>query len=310
MDFVAIDFETANSNRSSACSLGIAVVENDKIVQEKSWLIKPEPFYFDTWNTRIHGITEVHVSDKPNFQDCWVDIKSYLHNKLVVAHNASFDISVLRNTLDFYNIEYPELRYLCTYKVARKTWDDVVNYRLDTIAKKLDLLLTHHDALQDSVVCAKVLLKSLEYNNCHSLDNLTRKLEIYLGSLYPSGYRPCSTSLPKGYHVSKSKISSIKDITPTVDIIDKDNMIYNKRIVFTGTLLSMTRNEAMQRVVNVGGIIGSSVTKDTDYLVMGIQDYSLFAGGKQSNKTRKASNLIAEGMTIQIIDEDTFLRLL
>lgn len=121
MDFVSIDFETANNKRSSACSLGLVDVKSGEIIQKKSWLIRPEPLYFDSWNTKIHGIAEDYVKNKPTFQYYWEDIKEYLDGKTVVAHNASFDMSVLRNVLDLYNIEYPEFKYLCTYKIAMKT---------------------------------------------------------------------------------------------------------------------------------------------------------------------------------------------
>ncbi len=310
MDFVAIDFETANSNRSSACSMGIAIVYNGEVAQKKSWLIKPEPLSFDPWNVRIHGITEHHVKDKPNFKECWDEIKGYLDNKLIVAHNASFDISVLRNTLDYYNLRYPNFRYICSYKVAMKTWDNIVNYRLDTIAKMLDIKFSHHDALEDSVTCAYVLLRSLDYHECNDVNILANKLEITLGELFRYEYTPCSTSYPTRYRLERSKPSSIKDITPTVNTIDESSIFFNKKVVFTGTMLYMTRTEAMQKVRNCGGNLGENVSRDTDFLVMGIQDYKLFADGMESSKTKKAKKLIANGQMLQIIDEETFMNYL
>ncbi|MGL5694720.1 MAG: 3'-5' exonuclease, partial [Peptostreptococcaceae bacterium] len=114
MDFVAIDFETANAQRASACSLGITVVKNNKVVEEKYWLIKPYPFKFDPRNIFIHGIREEDVINEKEFDEIWCEIKPYLENNLVIAHNSSFDFSVLRKTLDLYEIEYPNLDYACT----------------------------------------------------------------------------------------------------------------------------------------------------------------------------------------------------
>ena len=105
MNFIAIDFETANEKRASACSLGITVVKNNKIIEEKYWLIKPKPFRFESRNIIIHGIREEDVINEKEFDELWPEIKPYLENNLVIAHNASFDFSVLRNTLDLYNLE-------------------------------------------------------------------------------------------------------------------------------------------------------------------------------------------------------------
>ena len=88
MDFVAIDFETANSNMTSACSLGIAVVKNNCITQVKEWYIKPTPFYFNYFNTQIHGISEADVADCPAFNELWNDILPYFKGNVLVAHNS------------------------------------------------------------------------------------------------------------------------------------------------------------------------------------------------------------------------------
>ena len=87
MDFVAIDFETANSHRDSVCSLGITVVKDNKIVEKRYWLIKPYPFRFDPINISIHGIREADVINEKEFDEVWPEIKPYLENKLVIAHN-------------------------------------------------------------------------------------------------------------------------------------------------------------------------------------------------------------------------------
>ena len=92
MDFVAIDFETATSNYTSVCSLGICVVENNKITDRKEILIKPEPFEFNDYNIKIHGITPDMVVNKPTLADYWDKLKPYLDHKTVIAHNAGFDV--------------------------------------------------------------------------------------------------------------------------------------------------------------------------------------------------------------------------
>ncbi len=95
VDFTAIDFETANGKRTSACSLGIAAVKDSKIVETRTWIIKPQPFEINYFISLINGFTEELLIDKPIFLDCWKEIKPYIVNRLLVAHNTSFDISVL-----------------------------------------------------------------------------------------------------------------------------------------------------------------------------------------------------------------------
>ena len=118
MDWAAIDFETANADRASACALGLVVVQETQIVKHRSWLIRPSKMCFDLNNVMIHGITAEHVADKPTFAELWDEVHSEIQGMPLVAHNASFDISVLRHTLDDYRIPYPELDYYCTRAIS------------------------------------------------------------------------------------------------------------------------------------------------------------------------------------------------
>lgn len=80
--------------------------------------------------------------------------------------------------------------------------------------------------------------------------------------------------------------------------------------VFTGTLTSMTRREAMQHFVNIGGICTNGITLQTNFLVVGVQDYSRLKDGKKSSKIKRAEELALNGSEIEIITEDDFLQLL
>jgi DNA polymerase III epsilon subunit-like protein len=104
MDWAAIDFETANADRASACALGLVVVQEALVVKRRSWLIRPFKVCFDPNNVMIHGITADQLADKPSFAELWDEVHSEIQGMPLVAHNASFDISVLRHTLDHYKI--------------------------------------------------------------------------------------------------------------------------------------------------------------------------------------------------------------
>ncbi len=306
MKAVCIDFETANGFVGSICSVGIAVIEGNNIVETGYWLVRPhaEYFYFDPFNVMIHGIDENTVKDAPEFNVIYRQIKHLFECAVVAAHNAAFDISALRHVLDLYGIAYPEIDYICTYKTALRTWNGLENYKLNTVCKFLNHRFSHHHAREDAVACGKILLSALAARGISSVEELASSIGMKLGKLYARGYSPCSIRSSK-----KSGIE-LKSIVAQGDTFAQEHEFYGKKVVFTGKLSTMTRKEAMQKVVNAGGFIGEGVTEDTDFLVMGGQDYTRFADGKESNKTKKAKSLISKGSQLQIIDEVEFLRLL
>ena len=114
MGWAAIDFEIANADRASACALGLVVVQESQVVKRRSWLIRPSKLCFDLNNVMLHGITADHVAEMPTFAELWDEVHSAIQGMPLAAHNASFDIGVLRCTLDSYRITYPELDYYCT----------------------------------------------------------------------------------------------------------------------------------------------------------------------------------------------------
>lgn len=120
MDFIVIDFETANERRNSACAIGVAVVREGIVVDSFAKLIKPPEMRFSPWNTRIHGLTERDVANAPTFAEIWPELLSIVENQLVLAHNASFDVSVLRHSLHAASLPMPRLSCLCTVKISKK----------------------------------------------------------------------------------------------------------------------------------------------------------------------------------------------
>ena len=175
MDFVAIDFETANSVMTSACSLGIAVVENNQISTVKEWYIKPTPFYFNYFNIQVHGITEGDVADCPAFNELWGEILPYFEGSILAAHNAPFDMTVLKQLVNHYALDAPCFEYFCSCDLSRKTWRNLQNHKLNTVCEHLDIDLTHHNAASDAVGCARIVLNAADL-----LAKANKKIETHI----------------------------------------------------------------------------------------------------------------------------------
>ncbi len=190
MKFTAIDFETANSSRSSACAVGLSLVEDGKIVDRVHQLIRPNPLDFDPVNVSIHGITKADVADAPSFAEFWPDLMQKVTGPLV-AHNASFDMSVLRHVLDQSGIPYPAADYFCTRVIAKLTWPEHPTFALSYLAQLLDISFQHHDAAEDARACALVALYACRAHGVGSLYDLQHVCGLRVGSLHVGGYVTC-----------------------------------------------------------------------------------------------------------------------
>jgi DNA polymerase-3 subunit epsilon len=190
MDWAAIDFETANSDRASACALGLVLVQEAQIVKRCSWLIRPSKVCFDPNNVLIHGITADQVLDKPTFAELWDEVHSEIQGMPLAAHNASFDISVLRHTLDHYKIQHPELDYYCTRAISNALWTTLPSYGLELVSHYLGVPFTHHAVEEDALACATIVLRGCSEVGVADLIQLAKHLMIRCGHLYPSRHTP------------------------------------------------------------------------------------------------------------------------
>ena len=152
MNFVAIDFETANQYRNSACSVAVVEVKNGEIYDSYYALIRPPIMQFNRINIDIHGITPADVRDKPNFSTIWSDLKPCLEGRNVIAHNASFDMSVLKSCLTY--------------------------YKLGTLGDYFHIDFQHHNALDDARTCACVALLAAKKLQVTSFRELITKLGL------------------------------------------------------------------------------------------------------------------------------------
>lgn len=317
MNYIGIDFEVANTrNRNSVCSVGLVEVRDGEIVREYYTLINPYD-EFDPYCVAVHGITEDMVAKAPGFAEVWRDMAGWLEGRTLVAHNASFDISVLKSCLETHGLDYPECTYVCSYLLSRRIWPGLPGYRLNQMAAfhKLEAF-RHHDALEDARVAALLLQKCLEQTATKETGDLAAACGYRIGELSPGGVFTGFTSLKslsksKGGAKTKAKTGSSAGLKPTVSDFNKEHAFYRKNIVFTGRLGSLTRLEAMQRVIDCGGSCMESIELKTNYLVIGQRDYlKLMDGAYLSSKVQKAKKLAGAGIPITMLSEQQFIDML
>lgn len=158
MRFVAIDFETADYGRDSACAVGLVRVEERRIVERVHRLIRPprETFAF----TGIHGIRWADVKDEPSFRTVWLEVAPILEGvDFLAAHYAPFDRSVLRQCCEAGGLEPPGLEFRCSCRLAKATWR-LRRGSLDHVCGYLGIPLEHHQALSDAQACAEIILRA------------------------------------------------------------------------------------------------------------------------------------------------------
>jgi len=309
MNFVAIDFETANEKRNSACSLGITVVENNKIIEEKYWLIKPPEMRFEPMNVWIHGIKEEDVENEKTFLELWDEIKPYLDGKLVVAHNAAFDMNVLRKTLDSYNIPYPSLNYFCSMIMSRNFYPYLENSKLNTINEHLGYKFNHHNASADASASANIVINIIEELKTYDINELSKLVCFKIGKIYNNDYT--SAGKLQGVPVTSSRRNNLglgnEALIHSSNSSNNSDFFRDKVVVFTGGLKSMSRFEAMKLVRQNGGTTGGSVTKKTNVLVVAVKNINDLSYNQMSTKLRRAKHLNEMGQGIHLINEEEFL---
>lgn len=276
MSFIAIDVETANTDLSSICQIGLVKYINGILVDEWKTFVNPED-YFDGFNVSIHGINQSTVKNSPIFPELFDTLKSYLENEVVVSHT-HFDRVAIQKATQRYNKEAIKCVWLDSARVARRTWKEFSwkGYGLYNICQIIGYDFHHHDALEDAKASAHILLTASKISEL-DVDEWLKRVQ-----------QP----------IDLSTASIKRDGNP-------EGAFYGEVLVFTGTL-NIPRREAAELASSKGFQVASNVTQETTYLVIGDQDISKLAGHEKSSKHRRAEELIKKGYQIRILKESDF----
>lgn len=280
-DYCVIDTETTglSSYYDEIIEVGILKIRDGKVVDQYSQLIKPNNA-IDDFITYLTGITNKMLVNQPSIKDVEGEILDFLGDDIIVGHNTSFDIRFLNASFK----ETLKNEYMDTMIFSRKIYPQLPHHRLSDLAKFLNLANSQHRALADCTTT---------YQLYETIKSTMDERGLKLSDLWQ-----CHSNGHPGI--------DIKAIKPKSNEIDEDNFFYGKHVVFTGKLEKMLRKDAMQIIVDLGGILDKSVNKNTNYLILGNNDYNAVLHGDKSNKHKKAEKLKMEDNDINIIDEFTF----
>lgn len=271
INFIGFDVETSTKQNNSICQIAIAEIHNGVPTIVFESLVRPPKNEFVLELSGIHGIYPEDTELSPTFDQVWPDIQSYFEG-LVVAHNAPFDITKLIGTLEYYGLDLPKLNYVCTYELT--------GLRLPLACRTYGVELSrHHNAASDA-------LASLSIYNKHILGHkpIQHGLEDTGGSGSFFAYKQVESDLLK----------------PISDA--PDNYLKGKKVVFTGDLQSLSRNEAAKAAQSLGADVNTSISKHTRIVILG--------RGAGPKKLEKISELQSQGHLIETIDEQSFLEII
>lgn len=285
---IAIDFETANSSRASVCSIGYVIEDDGKIVLEDEILVNPNTD-FSNINMRIHGITPEDVVDAPNWSDAWNKVSKYItEDTSIVSHNLkSMELSCIKKECERYNMPIPEFAQngkntYDTLNMSNLLLPELESHKLVNLCDYFNIEYdNHHNALADARACLDLFN---ELKSIGSVDNIEP-----------------NTTYKQVIHTAFNNESLFKNIA-------RKNPFACRSFILTGKFFSGTRDEMIKHLFDIGGVPFTTLTKGTDYLMIGGSKYDLYAPGvKNSSKIKKALEMNENGANIKIIFEDELL---
>lgn len=322
-DFVAMDFETANHDASSACALGVVCVRGLSVVNSEYYLIKPPTDNFEIYNTNVHGITYDDVKNCNDFTSLYDNLMGYiLNSRYVISHNASFDMNVLRGCIDFYDLEQPEFIYLDSIDVTAPMRD--CKNSLAACAVFFDIKVEqHHNALSDAMACAEIVVSSIAMAGNDSLQEYLLTAGKFVdkkifSDLLASKQKPSDAD---GVVFSFPDFFSDDDTKPSDSLDYKDDAVIDipffefksvefggKKVVLTGVFSSSSRKDFEDLMIRSGAKVLKNVTQKTNYLIVGSSPEERWKHGNYGSKIEKAMSWNDEGAAdIKILRESDVL---
>lgn len=273
--YLVLDVETPNPYNDRISQIGLLLVENGVVIENRSTLINPE-VSFSPINQKVTGIDASMVANSPKFNEYWSSVRSLFEKYVVIAHNAAFDLSVLCKTLDHYALDIPTLNYVCTYVEVQNRFLHLNGYSLSSLTDYFGIDLSNaHNAECDATACCQIFekMKELKYQFTPGVYTIT-------------------------YDREEIRSKASQEDVPEVDVIDLpyfndfDYVFEGKRFVLTGLFIHAPRKTVSEFITSHGGIITKTVSGKTDYLVVGSKPEAAWKHGNYGTKIEKTLALL------------------
>ncbi|MDP4092547.1 MAG: exonuclease domain-containing protein [Bacillota bacterium] len=286
-NYVVLDLETTGLDPTYDEIIEIAAIKisNGEKIAEFTTLVKPECL-IDEYITQLTGITNEMVKDAPKIEKVLPELINFLGDSVIAAHNANFDINFLYDNCMFCINKAFSNNFIDTMRISRRLFKDI-RHRLVDLSKEFKITADiQHRAMADCELTQKVYEYMRNHCNTNNID------------------------LAAFHKTSHGKSFDLDNYKPESEEFDVSNPIYGMSVCFTGALEKFQRKDALQIVTNLGGIPSDSVTKTTNILVLGNNDYCSSIKDGKSNKQKKAEDLILKGYDLIIISEKSFYDML
>lgn len=280
--YTVVDLETTGLDPqwNDIIEFGAMHVENGIVLDRYTALVNPG-YKIDDFITELTGITNEMLASAPVVADVLSEFLDFVGTSVVVGHNVNFDINFIYDTCTRVLNKSFSNDFIDTMRLSRRLFPQEHHHRLCDLLQRFGI----GDAVEH-----RALADVEQTNRCY----LCMKRHMEENSITAESLLPTK----KGF--------SAKDIQASTNDFDDTSPVYKKVFVFTGALERMIRKEAMQLVVDRGGLCGDGVNKKTNFLVLGNNDYCSTIKDGKSTKQKKAEQLKLSGFDIEIVSENVF----
>lgn len=289
-NFVVLDLETTGLDYQYDNIIEISAlrIRSGEITETFSTLVNPG-CSIAPWISELTGITDEMLVTAPPLSDVIHDTRQFVADDIIIGHNVSFDVSFLCAACVKFSKAQLLNDYVDTMRIARRVEPGLKHYRLKDLVAIYNVKVDRaHRAEDDCIATLKCYYAMRE------------KIEKD---------EPLSEFI-KRWNSKYSKPVDLRSLSASGNDFDETHMLYGKHCCFTGTLEKMQRVDAAQMVINVGGFCDNGVNRETNFLILGNNDYCKSIKGGKSSKQKKAEEYAARGLDIQIITENVFYELM
>ena len=294
-DYTVIDIETTgfSPEYDSILELAAVKVRNNHIVDEFSSLVREdEGIIVNSFITSLTGISQQMIDSAPYTEDTLKHFLEFLDDDILLGHNVSFDVNFIYDSAERFYGSPLRNNFIDTMRIDRKLYKGEKHHRLSDISQRFHIDDTGaHRALADCRITKEA------YDKLREIIDDTIGEEAFIESF-------------KAKRVRRPIRIKYEHLKPEEIEPDEECLLYGKTCVITGSLERYSRREALQAIEKIGGFVAENVTKNTDYLILGNNDYCDSIKGGKSSKQKKAESYRLKGIDIEIIPENVFYEML